>query len=81
MNNKWIPISDIPKELLDIPPSDIYIDLFGHIDYDQIEVRITNCEFIEGEWHHLDNGCMEPISDLSYEYTPTHYMVVTKPGD
>lgn len=48
------------------------VDLFGYIDYDLIEMRLTDCEQIDGEWHYFCGGILEPITKIGFH--PTHWM-------
>lgn len=48
------------------------VDLFGYIDYDLIEMRLTDCEMINGEWHYFCVGEMLHIDGIGYH--PTHWM-------
>ena len=48
------------------------VDLFGYIDYDCIEMRLTDCEQINGEWHYFCAGEMLHVDTIGFH--PTHWM-------
>lgn len=62
---KWQAIETADKTLESV-------DLFGWIPYDHTEFRLTDCEFIDGEWHYFQAGKMLKCSEL--DFTPTHWM-------
>lgn len=62
----WLPIETADLSLESV-------DLFGYIRYDFIEMRLTDCEFIDGKWHFFSCGKMEPC-DGTIDFTPTHWM-------
>lgn len=45
----WQPIETVDLTLESV-------DLFGYIRYDFIEMRLTDCEFIDGKWHYFCAG-------------------------
>lgn len=63
--SEWQPIESAPLD------SD-GIDLFGWIDYDHIEMRLTDCEFIDGAWHYFCAGEMKHVDTIGFH--PTHWM-------
>lgn len=63
--SEWQPFSTAPEDTDGI-------DLFGWIDYDCIEMRLTDCEKVGGEWHYFCCGILEPISKIGFH--PTHWM-------
>lgn len=63
--SKWLPIETADKQAESL-------DLFGWIPYDRTEMRLTDCEFINGEWHYFQDGQMLPVSNI--DFTPTHWM-------
>ena len=69
--NKWHKIDSAPKEEID------QLDLFGWIDYDQIEMRLTDCQWIGNEWHYFSDGEMLTASTIGFH--ATHWMVVDEP--
>lgn len=48
------------------------VDLFGYIEYDCIEMRLTDCEKINGEWHYFCAGEMLHVDTIGFH--PTHWM-------
>lgn len=48
------------------------VDLFGWISYDCIEMRLTDCEFKDGEWWYFQAGEMVKCAEIGF--TPTHWM-------
>lgn len=63
------------KGIESAPTDGTEVDLFGYIAYDKIEMRLTDCEFINGEWHYFSDGKMIPCaSEISF--TPTHWMPI-----
>jgi len=64
--NTWQPINtvDFTQES---------VDLFGYIRYDCIQMRLTDCEFKDGEWYYFSCGKMLPCSG-EVCFTPTHWM-------
>lgn len=63
------------KDISTAPRDGTTVDLFGHIRYDYIESRLTDCEFTEGKWHYFCNGEMLPC-DGTIGFTPTHWMPI-----
>ncbi|WP_017522006.1 DUF551 domain-containing protein [Pseudomonas nitroreducens] len=68
--SEWLPIDSAPTD------SD-GIDLFGWIDYDLLEMRLTDCEFIDGVWHYFRCGEMVSIDTIGFH--PTHWMPIPAP--
>jgi hypothetical protein len=62
----WLPIETVDLSLESV-------DLFGHIQYDLIEMRLTDCEFIDDKWHYFCAGELLPC-DGPIGFTPTHWM-------
>jgi len=48
------------------------VDLFGWVDYDMIEMRLTDCEIIGGDWHYFCAGEMLNVDTIGFH--PTHWM-------
>lgn len=63
--SNWQPIETVDLTLESV-------DLFGYIDYDLIEMRLTDCEMINGEWHYFCGGEMLNVDQIGYH--PTHWM-------
>ncbi len=57
---------------IDSAPESGDVDLFGYINYDLIEMRLTDCEKIDGQWHYF--CCGEMVSIDTIGFNPTHWM-------
>jgi hypothetical protein len=68
----WLPIDTVDFTLESV-------DLFGWIDYDVTELRLTDCEFINGAWHYFCAGEMLHIDTIGFH--PTHWMPLPKNPD
>ena len=67
---KWQPIETIPNDCGEV-------DLYGYTDYDKLEGRLTDCEFIDGVWMYFEDGVMNPVTDIGFN--PTHWMPLPLP--
>lgn len=73
-SNGWHDISTAPLDGTEV-------DLFGFVDYDKIEIRVCDCEFIDGKWQQFLNGKMVDVNDPTngIGFTPTHWRPIVKP--
>ncbi len=69
---QWQPIETCDKSLESF-------DLFGHIPYDFMQIRLTDCEFKDGEYWYFQAGEMLKCSKLGF--TPTHWKPIVAPRE
>ena len=68
--NGWLPIETAPMD-------GTAVDLWGYIQYDSHDFRLTDCEYFANRgWHFFRNGEMISVGEISY--TPTFWRPIPK---
>jgi len=71
------PTPDGWRDISSAPTDGTEVDLFGYLDYDLLETRLTDCEYKYGNWFYFRDGKMNPVSDIGFN--PTHWMPLPQP--